>query len=109
MALKRSNGMIDWEFLRAAQLEQRELEREYNVKVTFTLTLASPRSVIELRTTAWEDDGSGSPRQLASYTREWPSASVEAFGAAVFQAFVQLTRLVQDSRRGDLLEGAPRR
>lgn len=109
MALKRGSTMIDWEFLRAAQLEARELEREYNVKVTSAVTLASPRSVIELRTTAWETGEDGQPRQLASYTREWPSAQVEAFGAAVFQAFVQLTRLVQDSRRGELLQGERQR
>jgi hypothetical protein len=104
MSLKGRNGMIDWEFIRAAQLEQRELEREHNVKVSFSLSLASPRSVIELRATAWEQTKDGAPRQLASYVREWPSASVEAFGAAIFQTFVQLTRLVQDSRRGDLFD-----
>lgn len=104
MALKGRNGMIDWEFIRAAQLEARELEREHNVRVTCALSIASPRSVIEVRTVAWESGDDGQQRQLAAYAREWPSAQTETFGATIFQAFVQLTRLVADSRRGELLE-----
>lgn len=104
MALKGKNGMIDWEFIRAAQLEARELEREHNVRVTCALQIASPRSVVEVRTVAWEVSSDGKERQLAAYSREWPSSQTETFGATIFQAFVQLTRLVADSRRGELLE-----
>lgn len=98
----------DWEFLRAAHVEQRETERCHNVAITIELAFQTPRSVVAVRTVAYEVAENGSQSQLCAYSHEWPSSKIETFGAAVFQALVRLTRLVEDSRRDEALVGAKR-
>lgn len=93
----------DWEFLRAAHVEQRETERCHNVAITIELAFQTPRSVVAVRTIAYEVAENGAQSQLCAYSHEWPSAKVETFGAAIFQALVRLTRLVEDSRRDEAL------
>lgn len=108
MALRGKSGQSDWEFIRAAQIEKREVERSHDVAVKLDIGLDARRSVVVLRAVAYEVDVPGEDRQLAAYTHEWPSAKVETFGAAVFQALVRLTRLVEDSRRDELMRKAER-
>jgi hypothetical protein len=108
MAIRGASRMSDWEFIRAAQVEKREMEGAHDVSVKLEMGLDSRRSVVVLRATAYEVDIPGADRQLAAYQHEWPSAKVETFGAALFQTLVRLTRLVEDSRRDEALEQAKR-
>lgn len=108
MALKRSNSNSDWEFIRAAQVEKRETEASHDVSIRLDIGLDSRRSVVVLHAAAYEVDIPGADKQLAAYTREWPSAQAETFGASVFQTLVRLTRLVEDSRRDELMGSTKR-
>lgn len=103
MAMRGKGGQSDWEFIRAAQIEKRETEASHDVSIKLEMGLDSRRSVVVLRAVAFEVDIPGADRQLAAYQHEWPSAKVETFGAALFQTLVRLTRLVEDSRRDELL------
>lgn len=108
MALRGSSSRSDWEFIRAAQVEKREMEQAHDVAVKLEMGLDARRSIVVLRAVAYEVDIPGADKQLAAYQHEWPSAKVETFGAALFQTLVRLTRLVEDSRRDELLRRAER-
>jgi hypothetical protein len=108
MSLRGGSARSDWEFIRAAQVEKREAETSYDVSVKLDIGLDSRRSVVVLRAVAYEVDIPGADKQLCAYSHEWPSAKVETFGAAIFQALVRLTRLIEDGRRDEALERARR-
>lgn len=106
----RANGArSDWEFIRAAQIERRECQSAHDVAVKLELGLDEVRSVISITAIAYEVAEMGEQVVLAKYSTSWPNASVQTFTACLFQATVQLTRLVEDSRRDDALRRAMRR
>lgn len=103
MASSRHARMSDYEFIRATQIEARECESAHDVAWNINLALDGRRSVINIRLEAREVDAEGGDRQLAAYSTEWPNAYVQTFPACLFQAAIQLTRLVEDSRRDELM------
>jgi hypothetical protein len=108
MALKGKSSYSDWEFIRAARVEQRECEQAHDVAWEISLRMDNERSVIGIKMCAWEVGPDLVDRRLACYETSWPNARVQTFPACLFQAAVSLTRLVEDSRRDELLETAKR-
>jgi hypothetical protein len=99
MRHKGNGGMSDWEFIRAARVEQVECEQSHDVVIKVALAMDNTRSVINIRLDAWEVGEDFRDVCVAAYETSWPNASVKSFTATLFQAFVQLTRLVEDSKR----------
>lgn len=108
MGKRLGNAMGDWEFIRAAQIEARECETSYDVAIQRVIELDERRSVVRMRLTAHEVAPEGAQAPLCAYETEWPNARVQSFTACLFQAHVQLTRLVEDSRRDEALVGVSR-
>lgn len=108
MATKRHGAMTDWEFIRAAQVEVRECELNHDVAIKIELGLDTRRPVVGIVVSAYEVAGGGAQERLCRYSTEWPNSYVQTFTACLFQACIQLERLVQDSRRDEALIGAQR-
>jgi hypothetical protein len=101
--------MSDWEFIRAARIEQRECEQAHDVAWGVSLRMDNERSVINISMSAWEVGPDLVDRRLAYYETSWPNANVQTFPCCLFQAAVRLTRLVEDSRRDEALASTKRR
>ena len=104
----RKGAMSDHEFIRAARIEQRECELAHDVAWRVRLSLDHKRSVVNIDLEAWEIAPDLSESKLAAYSTSWPNAYVQTFPCCLFQASVQLTRLVEDSKRDLALESAKR-
>ena len=88
----------DYEYLRAA-IEQKEYtEREHDVVVTTTISLRRSPCVLLVRLEAQEGRAKAADAKLCSYEVEWPNAGTYTWAATLFQAYVRLDRLVEDSR-----------
>jgi len=98
----------DWEFIRAAQIERRECQSAYDVAIKLELGLEELRSVISITASAYTVAEMGEQALLCRYSTTWPNAQVQTFPACLFQAAVQLSRLVEDSRRDEALVSARR-
>lgn len=109
MAIYKKGAMSDWEFIRAAQIERRECERSHDVAWKVVIGLGNPRSVVDVCLEAYEPAEGGGERLLCRYATEWPNVRAQTFAACVFQASVQLTRLVEDSKRDEALSRTERR
>lgn len=108
MGRKIGGSLSDWEFIRAAQIERRECERAHDVAWKVVIGLGNPRSVVDICLEAYEPAAGGGEELLCRYVTSWPNVQVQTFAACVFQAAVQLTRLVEDSRRDDALVSTKR-
>jgi len=56
LAGKLRGGQTDWEFIRAAQIERRECQREHHCTWVIGLGLDDLRSVVTIRVVAYELD-----------------------------------------------------
>lgn len=108
MASSRHARMSDYEFIRAAQIEQRECEKAHDVAWKVSIGLDEQRSVLNIRLEARQIAPNGLDEQLSAYSTQWPNAQVQTFPACLFQAAVRLTRLVEDSRRDEWLTSTKR-
>lgn len=108
MSTRRNAAMSDHEFIRAARIEQRECELAHDVAWRVRLGLDEKRSVVNIEMEAWEVAEGPSESKLAAYSTSWPNAFVQTFPCCLFQAAVQLTRLVEDSKRDLALQSTKR-
>lgn len=99
MSSKPGGAYADSEFLRAAITQKEHTENEHSVVVRTTISLRRSPCVLLVRVEAWEARKSYSETALAAYTVEWPNAGTVGWTATLFQAYVKLDRLVEDSRR----------
>lgn len=99
MSAKPRSAMSDYEFIRAARDERRECERDYNVIVSTVIWIDTKRCVLELSLMAHQPAADPGGPPLAAYKTSWPNASTQSFTCCLFQAYVQLRRLVEDSLR----------
>jgi len=91
-----ANG--DYEYLRAAITQKEETERGHDVVVTTAISLRRSPCVLLVRVEAKEARAKAADTSLCSYEVEWPNASTVGWCATLFQAYVKLDRLVEDSR-----------
>jgi hypothetical protein len=98
MSSKGGNPYGDYEFLRAAMVQKEETERGHDVVVTTTISLRRSPCVLLVRVEAKEARAKDADRPLCSYEVEWPNAGTVGWCATLFQAYVKLDRLVEDSR-----------
>jgi len=107
MSSKGGSPYADSEFLRAAVTQKEHTENEHEVVVRTTISLRRSPCVLLVRVEAWEARKSLAEKALAAYTVEWPNAGTVGWAATLFQAYVKLDRLVEDSRmdEGKLLAG----
>jgi hypothetical protein len=108
MGTRRNAAMSDHEFIRAARIEQRECELAHDVAWRVSLGLDHKRSVVNIEMEAWEIAEDLSESKLAAYSTSWPNAHVQTFPCCLFQAAVQLTRLVEDSKRDEAIQSTKR-
>lgn len=108
MPKKANGGQSDWEYIRAAQVERRECQLAHNVAWSIGIHLDDVRSVVGISMVAWEIAPGGDQVQLCRYATSWPNAQVQTFPACLFNAAVQLTRLVEDARRDEALVSTKR-
>lgn len=98
MSSKPGGAYADSEFLRAAITQKEHTEHEHEVVVRTTISLRRSPCVLLVRVEAWEARKSYTEIALCSYTVEWPNAGTVGWTATLFQAYVKLDRLVEDSR-----------
>lgn len=96
---KGAASYADYEFLRAACVEQAELEKGYNVRVSSSITMRCRVGYLEVVLEAFDEDYSIGDAPLCRYRVEWPNANVASFPGCLYNAHVQLARLVDDRRR----------
>jgi len=98
MSSKGANPYADSEFLRSAITQKEYTENEYDVVVRTTISLRRSPCVLLVRVEAWEARKSYAENALAAYQAEWPNAGTVGWTATLFQAYVKLDRLVEESR-----------
>lgn len=101
--LGQANG--DHEYIRAAQVQLRELARTCDVRCTVEIQPDSRLGVLLIQMTAYELREPVGSRHLARYTGAWPNVQDAKFTAYLFQCSVKFSQLVEDSLRG--LENKP--
>lgn len=101
MSSKGKNPYADWEFLRSAFTEKREVEHAFDVVVTAAFSLRDSPFRMVIRLEAWEASQTSVKTPLCSYECHWPNEQTVSFAATVFRAHVMLSRLVEDSRALD--------
>lgn len=99
MSSKNGSAYADYEYLRAAVTQKEHTEHEYDVVVVTTITLRSSPFVLVVSIEARTAREGERDDHLALYQTEWPNASTTGWAATLFQAYVKLDRLVEDSRR----------
>lgn len=98
MSSKGNNPYADSEFLRAAVTQKEHTESEHSVVVDTVISLRRSPCVLVVRVSARSKLAQEADRELCSYTVEWPNAGTVSWTATLFQAYVKLDRLVEDSR-----------
>lgn len=102
MSSKPKNAHGDYEYLRSAIKEKEVLEDEHDVLVTATIRLCGSPCSLRIRLEAWDKDQSPATQApLCSYEVHWPNAGTLSWPATVFNAYVRLSRLVEDCRRDE--------
>jgi len=96
---KLGQAQSDHEYIRAAQIELRELKQERGVHTDLSIVLSERLGVFSITLTAYLGYGTAGQYKLCSYTAEWPNAHAQTFTTCLFNACVRLTRLVEDSLR----------
>jgi hypothetical protein len=99
MSSKNGSGYGDYEYLRAAVTQKEHTEHEFNVVVTAAISLCRSPYVLRVHLEAWAAGQEGAQAPLCSYTVTWPNATTAGWCATLFQAYVKLDRLVEDSSR----------
>jgi hypothetical protein len=99
MSSKPRGANSDYEYLRAASDQKEHTENEHGVLVTATVRLLSRPSVCSVSLEAWTKGEERAQAPLCSYTSSWPNATVVSWPAFLFQCYVKLDRLVEDSSR----------
>lgn len=99
MSRKDSNPYADYEFLRSATTQKEYTEHEHDVVVRTAIALCRSPCVVVVRVEAYEARKGEAERLLAGYTCEWPNATTTGWTATLFQAYVKLDRLVEESRQ----------
>jgi hypothetical protein len=104
--VKLAGGMGDYEYLRAAQVERKEMEAEHEVLVSTMLGLNGRVGVIDFVFSAYDSEAGPHSKPLASYRTEWPNATTMSFSATVFSAMVHLHTIVAGSRLSEMMAAA---
>jgi len=99
MSSKTAGAYGDYEYLRAAITQKESTEDEYGVVVTSAINLCRSPYVLLVRLEAWTKGEDTAQTALCSYEVTWPNATVAGWCATLFQAYVKLDRLVEDSKR----------
>lgn len=99
MSSKPGGAYADSEFLRAAITQKEHTESEHAVLVVTTITLRRSPCVLVVSVEAFEARKGEREDHIALYQVEWPNAGTVGWTATLFQAYVKLDRLVEDSRR----------
>ena len=98
MSSKKANPYADYEFLRSATAQKEYTENEHDVVVRTAIALCRSPCVVVVRVEAWEACAEKAERMVAGYTCEWPNATTTGWTATLFQAYVKLDGLVEESR-----------
>lgn len=99
MSRKNGYGHGDVEYLRAAITQKEHTENEHDVVVVATIGVCRSPYVLSVRLEAWTKGEEAAQASLCSYETTWPNASTTGWCATLFQAYVKLDRLVEDSMR----------
>lgn len=94
-SLKSSDGEG---FLRAFHDSVVDLEHNHQVRVYITLALTKRRGVLTASLRAYQGDAGDQPYPLAKYSVEYPSAAVQSFEAALFQASNKLDHILTQQK-----------
>lgn len=90
----------DHEYIRAAQVQLRELARTCAVRCTLEIQPDTRLGVLQLQFRAYEGRDPANSAALASYAATWPNVQDVKFTAFLFQCSVKFSQLVEDSLRG---------
>ena len=102
MSRQKVYGAADHEFIVSAMREREAMCDGYDVLATTTIGLCKRPGVLRIRCEAWDKNEEEAEFPLAAYEVEWPNAYTLGFTATLFNAQVRLTRLVADSRAGEV-------
>jgi hypothetical protein len=95
MATSRKNGSQE-SFTKAAWDQCGDISYYHNVAVAFRLLPTKRRGVWLIEVAAFRQEQGGRMRRVAKYANEWPNASYEDLGAALWGAVNQVDRLLMD-------------
>lgn len=99
MSNKGKNAYGDYEYLRSAVTQKEHTENEHGVVVATTIGVCSSPYVLRVRLEAWTKGEDAAQASLCSYEVTWPNATTAGWCATLFQAYVRLDMLVEDSMR----------
>ena len=100
MSSKPSGANGDYEYLRSANIEKEDCEREHDVVVTTVICLRDSPHRLVVRIEAWgtrPEDSRSTP--LCSFEAAWPNSYTIGWTGFLFNSYTKAARLVEDSRR----------
>lgn len=97
MSSTRKAPAADHEYLHSAVVQKRSTENEYDCLVSTDISVHSTRCVLLVKVTAYEAVKQKALSKIASYEFEWPNAGTVGWTASLFNAYVKLDRLVEES------------
>lgn len=92
-----ANG--DHEYIRAAQVQLRELTRTCDVRCSVAIEPDTRMGVLNIVMRAWENRDPHRSAPVATYIAAWPNVQDVKFTAYLFQCSVIFSRLVEDGLR----------
>lgn len=98
MSRKGGNPLGDHEYLHSAIVQKRHTEEEHEVVTAADISMHSTRCVMIVRLAAYECVAGKPLHRLCGYEFEWPNANVVSWAGALFNAYVKLDQLVEESR-----------
>jgi hypothetical protein len=105
MASKNGKQTTDAGFLLAAYDLLGDISIEHSVSVGYQITPTVRRGVYKVRLSALRAVNGAKLVKDASYEREFPTAEIENLGAALFQAAVQIERILDSKRAVERAQG----
>lgn len=89
--------MGDHEYLHSAIVQKRHTEAEHDVITATDISMHSTRCVMVVRLAAYEYLDGKPLRKVCGYEFEWPNAYRVSWAGALFNAYVKLDQLVEES------------
>ena len=86
-------------FLRAFTDNWVDIELEQEVYIQMRVSPAKQKGTLECRLSAWSEQERRGTLPRASYTFTYPTAAVQTFEAAFFQAITRLARILHEQRK----------
>jgi hypothetical protein len=99
MSSKRGGPNSDYEYLRAAIVQEEHTSLEYDVVVASTISMRRSPYCLVYRIEGYAKEYPETAAPICAYEATWPNVQVIGWCAFLFQCAVKFDQLVEDSRR----------